>query len=542
VKKALAVLLMMAAGGLRAAVTTEQVTTVSAVSSTTFMGTNVALDSLNTVHVTYYDPASQRLRYTKLVNGQTTWSAPINVIDQTVSPRSDMKLSGNTPHVVFYEIDATGSRAGVKHTQLNGSTFQSPTTIQSFVSTITYVSLAVASNGQPRVAFNNTVSSATVYAAYSGTVWSTHTVHISSYPTAVVLDLASDDTPRLAFLTGGDSLGLPDDRLGYFAVGGSTPTVKGWWPVDWATAPPSGLALAVDDNNQSHIFDSYTSGGSPWIEYYLASSTGGFLNYEPVGGGSEFLDAAVNSLERPTVVYLSTAPGFSRAAWNGTGWEYSVLDGSAAVAGVGPSVVYNRFDHFLATYYTTAPAAAVHLQTDANRGLTLGGTVQDFAAAAIPGAVVQLAGSIATGNLPAGTGSYSQLNLWEGGYTVTPSAAGYAFVPASQSFASFQATNTTVNFVGGPVNIDVADNLFDPSKGEIMTVNYSVLPGAVLVRVYTLRGVPVKTLVDGSHAAGAFSTTWDGRNDAGEIVASGIYLIRIEADRLNKILKAAVVK
>lgn len=539
-KKALAVLLVMAAGGLRAAVTTEQVTTVSAVSSTTFMGTNVALDSQNTVHVTYYDPASQRLRYTKLLNGQTTWSAPINVIDQTVSPRSDMKLSGNTPHVVFYEIDATGARAGVKHAQLNGTAFQSPTTLQSFISTITYVSLAIASNGQPRLAFNNTVSSATVYAAYSGTAWSTHTVHISSYPTAVALDLASDDTPRLAFFTGDPSA---DVRRGYFAVGGATPSVVASWFVDWATAPPSGLALAVDDNNQSHLFDSWTLGGDPWIEYHHVTSTGGLVKQDFfVDRGSEFLDAAVNSLERPTVVYLSTAPGFSRAAWNGTGWDYSVLDGSAAVAGMGPSVVFNRFDHYLTTYYTTAPAAAVHLRTDANRGLTLGGTVQDFAAAAIPGAVVQLAGNIATGNLAAGTGSYSQLNLWEGGYTVTPSAAGYAFVPASQSFASFQATNTAVNFVGGPVNADAADNLFDPTKGEIMTVNYSVLPGSVLIRVYTLRGVPVKTLVDGAHAAGVFSTTWDGRNDAGEIVASGIYLIRIEADRLNEILKAAVVK
>jgi flagellar hook assembly protein FlgD len=153
-----------------------------------------------------------------------------------------------------------------------------------------------------------------------------------------------------------------------------------------------------------------------------------------------------------------------------------------------------------------------------------------------------LAGNIATG-IPRrrGPGSYSKLNLWEGGYTVTPSAAGFAFVPASQ-FVSLQATNTAVNFVGGPVSADATDNLFDPSKGETMAVNYSVLPGPVLVRVYTLRGVPVKTLVDGAHAAGAFSTTWDGRNDAGEIVASGIYLIRIEADRLNEILKAAVVK
>lgn len=538
-REPLALMALFAAVGLRAAVTTEQVTTVSAVSSTTFMGSNVALDSLNTVHVTYYDPASQRLRYTKLVNGQTTWSAPINVIDQPVSPRSDMKLSGNTPHVLFYEVDATGVRAGVKHSQLNGATFQSPTTIQSFVSTTTYMSLAIASTGRPRVAFNNTVSSATVYATYDGTSWSTHTIRISSSPTAVALDLASDDTPRLVFLTGDP---LADFRRSYLAVGGSTPSVVASWFVDWATNPASGLALVVDDNNQSHIFDSYTLSGDQWIEYYHASSTGGFLNYEFVDRGSEFLDAAVTSQERPTVVYLSTAPGFSAAAWNGTGWSYSVLDASAQAAGVGPSVIYNRFDHYLTTYYTTAPAAAVHLQTDANRGLTLGGTVQDFSLAAIPAATVQLAGNIATASLPAGTGTYSQLNLWEGGYTVTPSAAGYAFIPASQTFASFQATNTAVNFLGGPVSFGLTDNLFNPTLGELTTVDYSVLPGPVLVQVYTLRGVPVKTLVDSVHTAGAYTTTWDGRNENGEIVASGIYLIRVEADRLNSLLKAAVVK
>lgn len=537
-RKPLALLVFLGAVGLRAAVTTEQVTTVSAVSSATFMGTNVALDSLNTVHVTYYDPASQRLRYTKLVNGQTTWSAPINVIDQTVSPRSDMKLSGNTPHVLFYEIDATGSRAGVKHTQLNGASFQSPTTVQSFVSTATYLSLAIASTGRPRAAFNNTVSSATVYATYDGTAWSTHTIHVSSSPTAVSLDLSSDDTPRMVFLTGDP---LADHRRAYLAVGGSTPSVVASWFVDWATNPASGLALVVDDNNQSHIFDSYTLSGDQWIEYYHASSTGGFLNYEFVDRGSEFLDAAVTSQERPTVVYLSTAPGFSAAAWNGTSWDYSVLDASAQVAGVGPSVIYNRFDHYLTTYYTTAPAAAVHLQTDANRGLTLGGTVQDFSAAAIPGAVVQLTGAIAAASLPAGTGTYAQLNLWEGGYTVTPSAAGYAFIPASLP-VTLLSTNTAVNFQGGPVSFDLTDNLFNPALGETMSVGYSVLPGSVLVRVYTLRGVPVKTLVDGGHAAGAYTTTWDGRNENGEIVASGIYLIRVEADRLDKVLKAAVVK
>ena len=54
-------------------------------------------------------------------------------------------------------------------------------------------------------------------------------------------------------------------------------------------------------------------------------------------------------------------------------------------------------------------------------------------------------------------------------------------------------------------------------------------PGPVRLAVYDLLGREVRTLVDGFRAAGAHAVVWDGRSDAGETVASGVYLYRMEA-------------
>jgi hypothetical protein len=51
----------------------------------------------------------------------------------------------------------------------------------------------------------------------------------------------------------------------------------------------------------------------------------------------------------------------------------------------------------------------------------------------------------------------------------------------------------------------------------------------VLLSVYDLRGRKVKTLVDGVRAPGRHSVQWDGRDDGGAGLASGIYFYRLEA-------------
>lgn len=47
------------------------------------------------------------------------------------------------------------------------------------------------------------------------------------------------------------------------------------------------------------------------------------------------------------------------------------------------------------------------------------------------------------------------------------------------------------------------------------------------LRVYDVRGVLVRTLVDRPHAAGVYESYWDGRDDRGRRVASGVYFYRL---------------
>jgi flagellar hook assembly protein FlgD len=57
-----------------------------------------------------------------------------------------------------------------------------------------------------------------------------------------------------------------------------------------------------------------------------------------------------------------------------------------------------------------------------------------------------------------------------------------------------------------------------------------------------LNGRLVKNLVDEFKSIGTYTVTWDGRNEEGKIVASGIYLLRVVAKGVKTIQKIAVVK
>ena len=69
-------------------------------------------------------------------------------------------------------------------------------------------------------------------------------------------------------------------------------------------------------------------------------------------------------------------------------------------------------------------------------------------------------------------------------------------------------------------------NPFNPRA----TIGYS-LPeqSQVTLRVYDVRGSLVATLVDGPVEAGDHAVVWNGRNDSGSGVASGVYFARIDS-------------
>jgi hypothetical protein len=82
-------------------------------------------------------------------------------------------------------------------------------------------------------------------------------------------------------------------------------------------------------------------------------------------------------------------------------------------------------------------------------------------------------------------------------------------------------------------------NPFNPTT----TIEYA-LParGRASLRVYDVNGALVRTLVDAVEDAGAHRVTWDGRDDAGMSVASGVYLLRVDADGASRMRKMVLLK
>ena len=82
-------------------------------------------------------------------------------------------------------------------------------------------------------------------------------------------------------------------------------------------------------------------------------------------------------------------------------------------------------------------------------------------------------------------------------------------------------------------------NPFNPST----TISYE-LPKAENVRIiiYDIAGRKVTDLVNENKAAGSYTVEWNGRNEQGGAVASGLYVYRIYAGEFNQILKMTLLK
>jgi hypothetical protein len=82
-------------------------------------------------------------------------------------------------------------------------------------------------------------------------------------------------------------------------------------------------------------------------------------------------------------------------------------------------------------------------------------------------------------------------------------------------------------------------NPFNP----VTTISYD-LPENVFVEltIYDIRGKIIKTLVSGYQDADSYQMTWDGRNQNGELVSSGIYFLKIVSGSYRKTNKMVFIR
>lgn len=85
----------------------------------------------------------------------------------------------------------------------------------------------------------------------------------------------------------------------------------------------------------------------------------------------------------------------------------------------------------------------------------------------------------------------------------------------------------------------IAPNPFNPST----TVSFDLArPGRVRLEVYNVTGARVRTLVDQVEAAGRHEIRWDGRDNTGSSVGSGVYFVVMEAEGVSESRKISLIK
>jgi hypothetical protein len=82
-------------------------------------------------------------------------------------------------------------------------------------------------------------------------------------------------------------------------------------------------------------------------------------------------------------------------------------------------------------------------------------------------------------------------------------------------------------------------NPFNPST----SINFGIpVNGEVTIEIYDLLGSRVRTLASGRHEAGYYQVLWDGRNESGQFVTSGVYLYRLTSQGFVATRKMILVK
>jgi len=100
-------------------------------------------------------------------------------------------------------------------------------------------------------------------------------------------------------------------------------------------------------------------------------------------------------------------------------------------------------------------------------------------------------------------------------------------------------TTGVIDVVSRPKLHQNAPNPFNP----VTTIRFELpVPMHVGLAVYNLAGRRVRTLLDGPTDAGEYAVGWDGRNERGEGVASGVYFYRLEVNGESHTRKGILIR
>jgi hypothetical protein len=91
--------------------------------------------------------------------------------------------------------------------------------------------------------------------------------------------------------------------------------------------------------------------------------------------------------------------------------------------------------------------------------------------------------------------------------------------------------------------VTILNNVINPGLNEQAFLHYALkTAGQVTINVFALDGSSVRVLFRGRQGTGNYQYAWNGRNSSGQVVARGIYFVRIVAPGIDETRKVLVVK
>ena len=92
-------------------------------------------------------------------------------------------------------------------------------------------------------------------------------------------------------------------------------------------------------------------------------------------------------------------------------------------------------------------------------------------------------------------------------------------------------------------SIETSSDLFSISVINSTAINLALAKlQSVSLKIYDITGRLIKTLVDGRMQEGVHQIEWNKRDEAGDIVSTGIYTLRFDAGTYSETKRLAVIK
>ena len=93
-------------------------------------------------------------------------------------------------------------------------------------------------------------------------------------------------------------------------------------------------------------------------------------------------------------------------------------------------------------------------------------------------------------------------------------------------------------------NSKLINNLFDPLRGGQVNIQYTIVSDTnVKITVHKSNGEIVRTLLDQAKTIGSYTDlNWDGKDDQGQVVSSGVYIVFIDAGSFKDKKRVVIAK